>query len=206
VANGAPNGRGASDEIVLGWSDGRRGLNDERALIQHSTTRGASWSKPIDAAPLHDRPDLPAVAISPDGQQIYLVYATFATPWRRGTKRARSFRAVIAAARVDASGDPVAFRTLHRSERADARATSGSRRHEFIGDYNSAVATRSSVIALWTDAGDATSCATVNRYRSLLAKHRGGGASPSLRSCPRAFGNSDIASYASRPATRAPSP
>jgi hypothetical protein len=72
IANGAPSGRDATDELVLAWSDGRRGLNHEQALVQYSRTRGRTWSAAVNAAESGDRPDFPAVAISPNGTDVYL--------------------------------------------------------------------------------------------------------------------------------------
>src|SRR5690349_16231692 len=72
IANGASNGAGAPDTMVLTWPDGA--LNHERALVQTSADHGVAWSTPVNAAATGDRPDNPAVAISPDGTDLYLVY------------------------------------------------------------------------------------------------------------------------------------
>ena len=80
IANGAPTGAGATNTIVLAWADARNGLNHEQALVQYSIDRGATWSTPINAAEAGDRPDFPAVAISPDGQDVYLTYMAFLDP------------------------------------------------------------------------------------------------------------------------------
>jgi hypothetical protein len=57
---------------VLTWPD--RALNHEQALVQTSADRGLTWSAPVNAAQAGDRPDNPAVAISPTGTDVYLVY------------------------------------------------------------------------------------------------------------------------------------
>lgn len=56
IANGAPSGRDATNEIVLGWSDARNAVVSpysccpghigpgEEALVQYSTSGGVSWS------------------------------------------------------------------------------------------------------------------------------------------------------------------
>ncbi|MGH3658880.1 MAG: sialidase family protein, partial [Micromonosporaceae bacterium] len=46
IANGAPTGADATDQIVLTWVDGRDGRNDEHVMVSSSTDRGASWSAP----------------------------------------------------------------------------------------------------------------------------------------------------------------
>src|SRR5215216_7733747 len=46
IANGAPTGADATDEIVVTWADGRDGLNNEHVMVSYSTNRGASWSAP----------------------------------------------------------------------------------------------------------------------------------------------------------------
>jgi hypothetical protein len=73
VANGAPTGAGATNTLVLTWPDARGGLNHEEALVQISTDQGLTWSTPVNAAQDGDRPDNPAVAISPTGSDLYLV-------------------------------------------------------------------------------------------------------------------------------------
>lgn len=47
VANGAPTGAGATDELVLTWVDGSPGLNDERALLSTSMDQGRTFSSPV---------------------------------------------------------------------------------------------------------------------------------------------------------------
>ena len=90
IANGAPTGQGAPNTIVLTWADARNGLNHEQALVQYSTNDGVSWSTPVNAAEAGDRPDFPAVAISPNvspnGQvDVYLTYDAFLDPWQSTT-------------------------------------------------------------------------------------------------------------------------
>ncbi len=98
IANGAPSGDGATDEIVLAWSDGP--LDQERSLVSWSMDGGANWGGPVAAQETGDRPDFSAVAIAPDGSNLYLTYDAFLQPWqtttieptpdaRRGARRAR---------------------------------------------------------------------------------------------------------------------
>src|SRR5436305_7668500 len=77
IANGAPSGAGATNTLVLTWPDARAGLNHEQALVQTSANRGQTWSTPSNAAEGGDRPDNPALAISPTGTDVYLVYNAY---------------------------------------------------------------------------------------------------------------------------------
>ena len=51
IANGAPTGADATNQIVLTWADGAQGLNNEQLLLMTSTNGGASFSGPA-AVPL----------------------------------------------------------------------------------------------------------------------------------------------------------
>ena len=193
IANGAPSGRDATDELVLAWSDGRRGLNHEQALVQYSQTRGRTWSAAVNAAQSGDRPDFPAVAISPNGTDVYLTYDAFLTPWRPTTSSSRLMQGVVRHTDVGTGGGLGGFATLHRGAVGDARASStnglGS---EFIGDYNYAAATRTFGAAVWNDVRDAAVCPAVNRYRQSLLTDQPLRTPWPLGACPPTFGNSDI--------------
>ncbi|MBA3690418.1 MAG: exo-alpha-sialidase, partial [Actinobacteria bacterium] len=94
VANGAPTGDDATDEIVVSWNDGPTpsvtdpGPN-ERVMVGYSTNGARSFSFTSNAADPGDRPDFPAIGISPDGEDVYLVYDAFFAPWQATTARAR---------------------------------------------------------------------------------------------------------------------
>ncbi len=193
VANGAPSGRDATDELVLAWSDGRRGLNHEQALVKYSRTRGRTWSAPVDAAQSGDRPDFPAVAISPDGTDVYLTYDAFLTPWRSTTFSSRLMQGVVRHADVRTGGGLGGFATLHRGAVGDVRASStNSLAAGFIGDYNYVAATRTFGAAVWNDVRDAAVCPAVNRYRQSLLTNQPLPAPWPLAACPPTFGNTDI--------------
>jgi hypothetical protein len=191
VANGAPTGRGATNEIVLGWADGRNGLNHEQALVQFSHSRGTSWSTPSNGAALADRPNFPAVAIAPNGSTAYLVYDAFLTPWRATTHSSRIMQGVVRQVDLDYRGG--GFRTLHRGQAGDPRGSSENNLCcEFLGDYNYAAADNQSVSAVWNDVRDAAVCPVMNDYRqSFLAPTRLPKPAPAT-DCPPTFGNSDI--------------
>ena len=101
IANGAPSGADATNEIVDVWGDGRLGLNHEVALLSHSTDAGETWTDPTTASLPGDRPIYAAPAIAPDGKAVYVIYEALTDPWRgsdmpsprlAGRRRSRSRR------------------------------------------------------------------------------------------------------------------
>ena len=86
LANAAPTGAGATDRIVVTWCDGPTPTDtspgpNEQALVKWSTNRGETFQGPVSASPASDRPDFPAIAISPDGQDVYtVIYDNFLQP------------------------------------------------------------------------------------------------------------------------------
>jgi hypothetical protein len=219
IANGAPSGKDdkgepAQDTIVLAWADGGAGLNHERALVMFSYNRGLTWSRPADAAAASapapfklERPDFPAVAISPNGKMLYVVYTAFHDPWQSKVGGPRRLGGVMRAASFAdfaARGQLAAWKEV-RGNVGDARATasvSGEERSlragaavEFIGDYNSVVATNTRGYAVWFDAATAKLCPAVTQFRAKLA------ASPKrqfkppniVRVCKPNFGNGSLA-------------
>jgi hypothetical protein len=191
IANGAPSGENAPDTIVMIWSDASEGLNHEEALVQFSTDGGESWSTPVNAAEDDDRPDFPAIAISPDGQDVYVTYMAFLDPWRAKTDDSRRMQGVVRHADFS---NLSSWTTMHRGTVGDARASSAnSLAFEFLGDYNYIVATNDFAAAVWNDVRDAAVCDGINAYRAWLA-----GVGPSATrpapgtDCPDTFGNTDI--------------
>jgi hypothetical protein len=190
IANGAPTGSDATDTLVLTWPDGP--LNDEHALVQTSVDHGLTWSSPVDAAQAGDRPDNPAVAISPNGTDLYLVYNAYLQPFQTTTANPRNMQGVARHADVGAGGAVGAFTTLHRGAVGDVRGSTRTLNRELIYDYQFAAATRSYGAVVWIDARDATSCPAVNAFRqSLIDRNPIPPPSP-LTDCPPEFGNTDI--------------
>lgn len=192
IANGAPTGTGATDTLVLTWPDARGGLNHEQALVQVSTGRGATWSAPSDATERGDRPDNAAVAISPTGSDVYLVYNGYLQPFQRTTANARRMQGVVRHADVTAGGALSGWSTLHRGAVGDARGTTRTLNREAVYDYNFAAATRTYGAAVWMDVRNAASCSAVNAYRQSLIDGNPIVAPSPLTDCPAQFGNEDI--------------
>jgi hypothetical protein len=226
IANGAPTGSDATDEIVITGTDGRTptvsnpGPN-ERAIVRYSTDGGDTFHDAPAASAPSDRPDFPAIAISPDGTQAYAVYMAFHEPWQTTTANPRPFEGVVRTAPVDpSSGEIGPWTELHRGASGDARGSSANGlTSEFLGDYNYVVATRDNATAVWNDTRRAQDCPPIDAYRQafvdavrsgqaeprdedLPEERQGGdeeaepaavqpGPGPVNEECP-AFGNSDI--------------
>jgi hypothetical protein len=190
IANGAPTGSDGTDTLVLTWPDGA--LNHEQALVQTSADHGATWSTPVNAAEAGDRPDNPAVAISPNGTDLYLVYNGYLDPFRTTTADPRRMQGVARHADVGAGGAVGAFTTLHRGPVGDARGSTRTLNRELIYDYQFAAATRSYGAVVWIDARDATVCPAVNAYRQSLIDGSPITPPSPLTDCPPDFGNLDI--------------
>ncbi|MDQ3812279.1 MAG: glycoside hydrolase, partial [Chloroflexota bacterium] len=200
IANGAPTGAGATNLIALTWCNGPTptatspGPN-EQALLTVSRDRGVTWSAPVNAAPASDRPDFPAVAISPDGTDLYLVYMNFLQPWQPSALApARLMQGVVRHADANTvAGTVGTFADVHRAPIGDARASSANGlRSEFLGDYNYVSATNAFAVAVWNDVRDAADCPAMDAYRQSLA---GGPSAPRpapQQDCPPTFGNSSI--------------
>ena len=193
IANGAPTGADATNELVLNWADARNGLNHEVSFVSTSTNQGQTWSAPSQVSPASDRPFYTAIAISPNGTDVYVTYDAYLAPYQTDTSQARPIQGVVTHADVGAGGAPGAFGELNRGLTGDARGSSqNGLTAEFFGDYVYAVATRTYGAAVWNDARNAADCPAIDAYREAV---EGGPAAPRpapLTQCPASFGNSDI--------------
>jgi hypothetical protein len=198
IANGAPTGAGATNEILRTWADGRDGVNHEHVFTSFSTDGGNIWSAPAAAESPGDRGYYSAIAISPQGTDAYLVYNAFTTPLRNNTTSPRVLVGVVKHADIGANGAPGPWAELHRSPPGDPRGSSQNNLWlEFLGDYVYAVATRTYGAGVWNDTRNAADCPAIDAWRAAAqAAIQNGTAVPTKpapeQACPATFGNSDI--------------
>jgi len=193
IANGAPTGSNASDEIFMTWADGRAGLNHEQLLLTWSRSLGASWATPVVVpTAAGDRPVYTAPAVSPDGSDLYVVHNSFTTPYRNDTTSPRGLVGEVLHADVT-GGVPAGWTSLNRGAVGDPRGSSANAlTDEFLGDYVYAAATEGSAVAVWNDTRAASDCPAIDAYRASLYTTSPVPAPNVLASCPANFGNSDI--------------
>ena len=193
IANGAPTGADATNEIVDAWGDGRDGLNHEHVMVSYSTNGGTTWSTPTAVESAGDRAYYAAPALSPNGSDLYIVYNAFLTQFREDTSSPRILEGVVLHADIGAGGTPTGWAELHRSPPGDPRGSSQNNlQAEFLGDYVYAVATRTYGAAVWNDTRNAADCPAMDAWRMSL---RTGATVPKpapQQDCPATFGNSDI--------------
>lgn len=198
IANGAPTGDGATDEIVRTWVDGHDGLNHEHVMVSYSTDKGKTWSAPAVTETAGDRGYYSGIAISPHGTDAYLMYNAFTTPFRDNTTSPRGLVGVIKHADIGANGALGVWSQVHRGAVGDPRASSQNNLWlEFLGDYVYAVATDTYGAAVWNDMRNGADCPAIDAWRAAgqAAIQNGTDVPPApapQQDCPATFGNSDI--------------
>jgi hypothetical protein len=195
IANGAPTGQDATDEIIDAWTDGSLGQNNEKTMISYSTDHGATWSTPSAISLPGDRSAYSAPAIAPDGSVAYVVYMAFTQPFQMTTSGPRPEHGVLLSSPI-VGGVPTGWTAVYIGPTGDARGTSQGRilYNEFLGDYVYAVASRTYGAGVWTDTRRTADCLAMDAWRqtSFNAGQRVFPAPWPLGDCPASFGNNDI--------------
>lgn len=194
IANGAPTGADATNEIVDAWADGRPALNHESVMVSYSTNGGTSWTSPTPIQRPGDRGYYAAPGISPNGRDLYVVYNAFLTPYQTTTTTPRILEGVVLHADIGTGGTPTGWMELHRSPPGDPRGSSQNNlQAEFLGDYVYAAATRTYGAAVWNDVRNAADCPAIDAWRMALRTGDTSVPRPAPNvDCPATFGNSDI--------------
>jgi hypothetical protein len=203
IANGAPTGAGATDEIVLAWADNGGDVNANTMQLAWSQDRGNNWNGPTTVSLPGDRPLYAATAISPTGDRVYAVYEAVTSPWRGNDMTSpRPYHGVFLTAPLAANGAPGAWSTVY-SGSTDTSAGHNDERGTYLGRdfyqprvgyFVSAAASRTYGVGVWTDARNATVCDAMQDWRagSLAAGQLVFPAPWPLADCPATFGNADI--------------
>jgi hypothetical protein len=203
IANGAPTGTDATNEIVDAWTDGRNGLNNEVSMLSFSTDAGQTWSAPATVSVPGDRALYTAPGIAPDGSHVYLAYNAFTTPFATTTAAARMEHGVLRSAAIGTGGAPTGWTTEFTGASGDARGTVQARilYNEFLGDYVYAIGARTYGAGVWTDVPNTADCPAMDTWRQAsfnAGQHVFPAPSP-FTDCPANFGNSDISSATTAP-------
>ncbi|HJQ29732.1 MAG TPA: hypothetical protein VJ827_10345, partial [Rubrobacter sp.] len=168
IANGAPSGGDATDDIVLTWVDGQI-LNHEHVMFTSSSDGGNIWEDPLAVEQAGDRGYYSAPAISPNGTDTWLVYNAFTTPFRDSAEGPDNDRQLAGVVLHTDGTDAESFSEVHRGESGDARGSSQNNlAAEFLGDYVYAAATRDYGAAVWNDVRNAADCEAIDEYRQEL--------------------------------------
>jgi len=194
IANGAPTGADATNQIVMTWADGRAGLNHEQVLLTTSRYGGTDWTTPGQVSlPAGDRPFYTAPALSPNGTDAYLTVNAYTTPYRTDTTSPRGLVGEVLHADVASNGSIGPWSVLVRGAVGDPRGTSqNGLTAEFLGDYVYTAATRHGAVGLWNDASQAADCPAIDAFRASLYTATPQSPPNVQATCPNAFGNSDI--------------
>ena len=111
----------------------------------------------------------------PDGGDVYVTYNAYLANWQATTAAPRPMLGVVVYVAPNNVITP-----LHRGVVGDARGSSANGlTSEFLGDYNYAVATRTSATLVWNDMRDGADCPAMDVYRQAFVNDvTRGGAEP----------------------------
>ena len=148
-------------------------------MFSQSANGGSSWQNPQKveqpnplADPPKDRGYYSAPSISPDGQDIWVVYNAFDSTVREsaeGPENDRQLVGVVLQADTPAGATAPEFREVHRGVTGDARGSSqNDLAAECLGDYVYSAATNDYSMSVWNDVRDTKNCAAVDAYRQAL--------------------------------------
>jgi hypothetical protein len=195
IANGAPTGADATDEIIDAWTDGSLGQNNEKTMVSYSLDNGQNWSTPTPVSLPGDRSAYSAPAIAPNGSKAYVVYMAYTQPFQASTSSPRPEHGVLLSSPL-VDGVPTGWAAEYVGPDGDARGSSQGRilYNEFLGDYVYAVASRTYGAGAWTDTRRTLDCPAMDAWRqaSFTAGHQVFPAPWPLGDCPASFGNNDI--------------
>jgi hypothetical protein len=195
------SGTGSTDYLYDTWADGRTGsagppVNNQTQLrFAWSTDHGTNWTQQVIPIAAGDRPYYAAVAVSPDGADLYLVYNAFTNPYQNDTTSSRGLAGVVLHADVTGSGAPGTWTEVHRGAvTGDPRASAQNNLVlEFLGDYVYADATDEYGVAVWNDVRQGAVCGPVNTWRAQVQVTLDPSGAPAIQqACPATFGNTDI--------------
>jgi hypothetical protein len=199
------SGTGSTDILYEAWVDGRSGSadpvnNHTQLRFAFSINHGTTWTQSVVPIASGDRPYYAALAVSPDGTDLYVVYNAFTNPYRMNTTSARGLVGVILHANVTASGAPGTWTTVHRGTTGDPRGSAQNNiAIEFLGDYVYADATNEYAVAVWNDVREASPCGAVNTWRTAVqaaGPPLDASTRPAIQQvCPTTFGNTDIRAW-----------
>ena len=191
IANGAPSGAGAPNTIAVTYAEGPVNVETAKVWLGDPASAGIDWDGPFTVSQPGDRPMFPAIAISPDGNDLYLTYDAFLQPWQPTLALPRMMQGVVLYSTVPVAPGP--WSQLNRGPAGDARGSSANALTDgFLGDYNFAAATNDYGVAVWNDARNALDCPAVDAYRQSLVDGTPIAAPAPQQDCPAGFGNTDI--------------
>ena len=149
IANGAPTGADATNELVDAWS--RRPVRPQQrkdaAFVLHQRRWHLEHADAVSEA--GDRSVFSAPAICPNGHTVYVMYMAFRSRSRRPRPIRGPSTASCARPRSGQVGPQARGRRSYSGPLGDARGSSQGRilYNEFLGDYVYAIATRTTARA-----------------------------------------------------------